>query len=262
MRPVACSDSRRGTLLARVPTLPSVARQLHHNQSLRTMKPHPLRRRIVAACLITLGAAALPTAWAQGTTPAYPERPVKIVVPFAPGAGTDAMGRLVAHKLGELLGGSFVVDNRAGASGAIGTQYVAQQPPDGYTLLLVASPFTTVAASLPSAGYDPLRQFTPVGMIASGPLVWAANASLPANNMRELVALARQKPGALNYGSAGAGGVNHLVLELLKAKTGTFITHIPYRGVAPATMDMIAGQVQLITGTIPALLPFIKDGRV
>lgn len=192
----------------------------------------------------------------------YPDRPVRIVVPFAPGAGTDAMGRLVAQKLGEALGGTFVVENRAGASGAIGTQFVAQSPPDGYTLLLAASPFTTVAASLPTANYDPLRQFTPVGMIASGPLVWAANTSLPASNMKELVTLARQKPGALNYGSAGAGGVNHLVLELLKSRTGTFITHIPYRGVAPATMDMIGGQIQLITGTIPALLPFIKDGRV
>ena len=139
---------------------------------------------------------------------------------------------------------------------------MAQQAADGYTLLLIASPFTTVAASLPSAGYDPLRQFAPVGMIASGPLVWAAASSLPASNMRELVALAKVRPGALNYGSAGSGGVNHLVLELLKAKTGTFITHIPYRGVAPATMDMLAGQVQLVTGTIPALLPFIKDGRV
>jgi len=199
---------------------------------------------------------------AQATVESYPERPVRIVVPFAPGAGTDAMGRLVAQKLGEVLGGSFVVENRAGASGAIGTQFVAQQAPDGYNLLLIASPFTTVAASLPSAGYDPLRQFAPVGMIATGPLVWAANANLPANNMRELVALAKTKPGALNYGSAGAGGVNHLVLELLKARTGTFITHIPYRGVAPATLDMIAGQVQIVTGTIPALLPFIKDGRI
>ena len=206
--------------------------------------------------------AATPVVWAQSPAASYPERPVKIVVPFAPGAGTDAMGRLVALKLGEVLGGSFVVENKTGASGAIGTQYVAQQPADGYTLLLVASPFTTVAASLPTAGYDPLRQFAPVGMIASGPLVWVANPSLPANNMRELVALAKQKPGALNYGSAGAGGVNHLVLELLKSRTGTFITHIPYRGVAPATLDMIAGQVQLVTGTIPALLPFIKDGRV
>ncbi len=222
----------------------------------------PMTRKSFLALAFCLLQCAAPLAWAQAPAAGFPERPVKIVVPFAPGAGTDAMGRLVALKLGELMGGTFLVENKAGASGAIGTQYVAQQPADGYTLLLVASPFTTVAASLPSAGYDPLRQFTPVGMIASGPLVWVANASLPANNMRELVALAKRKPGALNYGSAGAGGVNHLVLELLKSKTGTFITHIPYRGVAPATMDMIAGQVQLVTGTIPALLPFIKDGRV
>jgi tripartite-type tricarboxylate transporter receptor subunit TctC len=202
------------------------------------------------------------SAWSQTSASSYPDRPVKIVVPFAPGAGTDAMGRLMAQKLGEALGATFVVENRAGASGAIGTQYVAQAAPDGYTLLLLASPFTTVAASLPSANYDPLTQFAPVGMIASGPLVWAANTKLPVSNMKELVALARRKPGALNYGSAGSGGVNHLVLELLKARTGTFITHIPYRGVAPATMDMIGGQIELVTGTIPALLPFIKDGRV
>lgn len=222
-------------------------------------RPHDRRRVIqqaVAATLLT----AWPAVRAQGL--AYPERTVRIVVPFAPGAGTDAMGRLVAQKLGEVLGGSFVVENRTGASGAIGTQFVAQQPPDGYTLLLVASPYTTVAASLPTAGYDPLKGFAPVGLIATGPLVWAANTSLPANNLKQLVELARQRPGALNYGSAGAGGVNHLVLEQFKALTGTFITHIPYRGVAPATLDMIAGQVQLVTGTIPALLPFIKDGRV
>jgi tripartite-type tricarboxylate transporter receptor subunit TctC len=199
-------------------------------------------------------------AWAQGGN--FPERPIRIVVPFAPGAGTDAMGRLVAQKLGEVMGATVVVENRTGASGAIGTQYVAQQPADGYTLLLVASPFTTVAASLPTAGYDPLKGFSPVGMIANGPLVWAANNQLPVNSMQELVALARQKPGVLNYGSAGAGGVNHLVLELLKAKTGIFITHIPYRGVAPAAMDTVSGQVQLVTGTIPALLPLIKDGRI
>ncbi|MFS2035264.1 tripartite tricarboxylate transporter substrate binding protein [Polaromonas sp. CT11-55] len=220
------------------------------------------RRQALLLSAGTAASLALPAAMAQGPSGAYPDRPVKIVVPFAPGAGTDAMARLVAQKLGEVLNASFVVDNRAGASGAIGTQFVAQSPADGYTLLLVASPFTTVAASLPSANYDPLRQFTPVGMIASGPLVWAANTKLPANNMKELVSLAKQKPGALNYGSAGAGGVNHLVLELLKARTGTFITHIPYRGVAPATMDMIGGQIHLVTGTIPALLPFIKNGSV
>jgi len=218
------------------------------------------RRAAVGGVLATalLGGAV----WAQGGSASFPDKPVKIVVPFAPGAGTDAMGRLMAQKLGDVLGVSFVVENRTGASGAIGTQYVAQQPADGYTLLLVASPFTTVAASLPNAGYDPLKGFAPVGMIASGPLVWATNYQTGINTMQELVAYAKQKPGVLNYGSAGAGGVNHLVLELLKSKTGTFITHIPYRGVAPAAMDMVSGQVQLVTGTIPALLPLVKDGRI
>ncbi len=219
-----------------------------------------LRRALCALSFVVLPWGQ--TAQAQSPTAAYPARVVKIVVPFAPGAGTDAMGRLVAQKMGEVLGTSFIVENKAGASGAIGTQYVAQQPADGYTLLLVASPFTTVAAALANPGYDPVKSFAPVGMIASGPLVWAANNQLNADNMQQLVALARSKPGALNYGSAGTGGVNHLVLELLKVKTGTFITHIPYRGVAPATLDMVAGQVQLVTGTIPALLPFIKDGRI
>jgi tripartite-type tricarboxylate transporter receptor subunit TctC len=226
------------------------------------MKKYAIQRKTILGLVFCLATCVAGLAKAQGAAASFPERPVKIVVPFAPGAGTDAMGRLVAQKLGEVLGGTFVVENKVGASGAIGTQYVAQQPADGYTLLLAASPFTTVAASMPTAGYDPLRNFAPVGMVASGPLVWVANASLPVNNMRELVSLAKSKPGALNYGSAGAGGVNHLVLELLKVKTGTFITHIPYRGVAPATMDMISGQVQIVTGTIPALLPFIKDGRV
>ena len=221
------------------------------------------RRHALAfmAAVGMLASLATPSVFAQ-TLAAYPDRPVKIVVPFAPGAGTDAMARLVAQKLGEVMKATFVVDNKAGASGAIGTQFVAQAPADGYTLLLVASPFTTVAASVPTANYDPLRQFTPVGMIATGPLVWVTSASLPVADMKELVKLAKQKPGVLNYGSAGAGGVNHLVLELLKSRTGTFITHIPYRGIAPATMDMIGGQIQLVTGTIPALLPFIKNGSV
>jgi tripartite-type tricarboxylate transporter receptor subunit TctC len=187
---------------------------------------------------------------------------VRIVIPFAAGAGTDAVGRLMAQKMGEVMGGTFVVENRTGASGAIGAQHVAQSAPDGHTLLLVAAPFTTVAAVLPQAGYDPLRSFAPVSMIANGPLLWAANKDLPVANMRELIEYARQRPGQLNYGSAGAGGINHLVLETLKARSGTFITHIPYRGIAPATLDMISGQIQLVTGTIPALAPFVRDGRV
>ena len=220
-----------------------------------------LNRR--AATVVALAALGCTVPAARAQLPAgYPDRPIRIVVPFAAGAGTDAMARLMAQKLGEVMHASFVVENRTGASGAIGTQAVAQAPADGTTLLLVASPFTTVAAALPNAGYDPLRQFAPVGMIASGPLVWATNLSVPARDIQQLVALARQNPGALNYGSAGSGGVNHLVLEQLKARTGTFIVHIPYRGIAPATLDLIGGQIQLLTGTIPALLPFIRDGKV
>ena len=113
---------------------------------------------------------------------AWPQRPVRIVVPFAPGAGTDAMGRLLAQKLGEQLGASFVVENRAGASGAIGTQHVAQSAPDGHTLLLIAAPFTTVAAVLPQAGYDPVRGFAPISMVAQGPLLWACQKDLPVAN--------------------------------------------------------------------------------
>ncbi len=172
------------------------------------------------------------------------------------------MGRLLAQKLGEQLGASFVVENRAGASGAIGTQHVAQSAPDGHTLLLIAAPFTTVAAVLPQAGYDPVRGFAPISMVAQGPLLWACQKDLPVANLRELIDYARSRPGRLNYGSAGAGGINHLALEGLKARTGIFITHIPYRGIAPATQDLLAGQLDLITGTIPALAPFVRDGRI
>lgn len=190
------------------------------------------------------------------------DKPIRIIVPFAPGAGTDAVGRLMAQKMSEVLGQPVVVDNKTGASGAIGARYVADSAPDGLTLLLAAAPFTTVPAAVAGAGYDPVSQFAAVGMIASGPLVWAVNRDLPVGNLRELVALAKAKPGALNYGSAGAGGINHLVLEMLKNRSNSFITHIPYRGIAPATMDMIGGQIHLVTGTVPALNPFIKDGRV
>ncbi len=186
----------------------------------------------------------------------------RIIVPFAPGAGTDAVGRLVAQKLGEVLGTQVIVENKTGAGGAIGAKFVADAAPDGQTLLLAAAPFTTVPAALPNAGYDPVRQFAPVGMIASGPLVWAVNKDLPVSNMREFVQLAKAKPGYFNYGSAGAGGINHLVLEMLKSRAGVFVTHIPYRGIAPATMDMIGGQIHMVTGTVPALNAFIKDGRV
>jgi len=193
----------------------------------------------------------------------YPDKPIKIIVPFAAGAGTDAVARFTALKLEVLLKQPVIVENRAGASGAIGTQFVANAVADGYTLLFVASPFTTVAAATPAvANYDPIKQFAPIALIAAGPLVWIANAQAPFTSMREMIAFAQANPGRLAYGSAGSGGVNHLALELFKLKTGTDILHVPYKGVAPATTDLLGGSIALLTGTIPAVLPHVKGGKV
>jgi tripartite-type tricarboxylate transporter receptor subunit TctC len=193
---------------------------------------------------------------------AYPARPVRLIVPFPPGAGTDAVARLVAQKMSERLKGSVVVENRTGAGGAIGAAEVAKADPDGYTLLFVAGPFTTVAASQKNPGYDPQRQFVPVAPIAVGPLAFVVNVDMPANTMREFIALARREPAKLNYGSAGTGSINHLALELLRARTGVDIVHVPYRGIAEATKDLLGGRIQAMTASIPATLPLVAERRV
>ena len=217
-----------------------------------------LLRRCVAVLLSLCLLPAMP-ALAEGT---YPTKPIRLVVPFSPGAGTDTVARFVAQKLSERLGQLVVVDNRTGAGGAIGAAEVAKAEPDGYTLLFVASPFTTVAASAKNPGYDPVGQFVPVAPIASGPLAFVVNPAVPATTVREFVELARREPGKLNYGSAGPGSVNHLALELLMARTGTTIVHVPYRGIADATKDLLGGTLQAMTASIPAALPLAADRRV
>ncbi|MBK6603445.1 MAG: tripartite tricarboxylate transporter substrate binding protein [Betaproteobacteria bacterium] len=215
--------------------------------------------RPFAALVAALSLFAAP---ALAQTASYPTKPIRLIVPFPPGAGTDTVARFVAQKLGEALKTSIVVDNRTGAGGAIGTVEAARAEPDGYTLLFVASPFTTVAAASATAGYDPVRQFVPVAPIASGPLAFVVGNAVPAATMREFLALARQRPGALNYGSAGPGSVNHLALELLKARTATDIVHVPYKGIAPATLDLLAGQIQAMTASIPATLPYLAQNKL
>jgi tripartite-type tricarboxylate transporter receptor subunit TctC len=217
------------------------------------------RRLLVAACALAACIAALPTT-AQVNT--YPAKPIRLIVPFPPGAGTDAVARLVAQKLGESMSATIVIDNRSGAGGAIGAAEVARAEADGYTLLFVASPFTTVAAASKNAGYDPVKQFVAVAPIATGPLAFMVNADFPAQTMREFLVLARDKPGTLNYGSAGTGSVNHLALELLKARTGVDIVHVPYKGIAPATIDLVSGRIQAITASVPAALPFIAQRKL
>jgi tripartite-type tricarboxylate transporter receptor subunit TctC len=224
------------------------------------MTPH--RRRVALRALAALSAGALaPRILAQGSG-AYPSKPIRLIVPFPPGAGTDAIARFIAQRLADAMRTTIVIDNKTGAGGAIGAAEAAKAEPDGYTLLFVASPFTTVAAASRNAGYDPVRQFTPVAPIAAGPLAFVVNPSVPANTMREFVALARERPGTLNYGSAGTGSVNHLALELLKARTGIDVVHVPYRGIADATKDLLGGQIQAMTASIPATLPQVAERRV
>ena len=210
--------------------------------------------------LLAFAAVAAASFSAQGGT--YPEKPIRMVVPFPAGAGTDAVARIVAQKLGESLGMPVVVENRPGASGAIGTAEVARADPDGYTLLFVASPFTTVSAVSANAGYDPRRSFVPVAPIAVGPLAFVVASEVPATTMREFVALAQARAGKLNYGSAGTGSVNHLALEILKVRAGVDIVHVPYKGIAPAMVDLLSGQIQCLTASIPAALPYLAQNRL
>lgn len=231
---------------------------LARNTLMRTVSVRRLFAAALALFAFVLGAGAQP----PGGEGAFPTRPIRLIVPFPPGAGTDAVARLVARELGDALNTSVVIDNRTGAGGAIGAIEAAKADPDGYTLLFVASPFTTVAAASRNAGYDPVHQFEPVAPIAVGPLAFVVGNEVPATSMRELVALSKAKPGTLNYGSAGLGSINHLALELLKSRTGADLTHIPYKGIAPATMDLLSGQIQAMTASIPATLPYFAQNRV
>ena len=200
--------------------------------------------------------------WSAIAQDAYPAKPIRLIVPFPPGAGTDTVARFVAQKLGESMKASIVIDNRTGAGGAIGAAEAARAEPDGYTLLFVAGPFTTVAASSKNPGYDPVKQFVPVAPIAAGPLAFVVGNDVPASTLREFIALAKQKPGALNYGSAGPGSINHLALELLNVRAGTNIVHVPYRGIADATKDLLAGNIQAMTASIPATLPQVAAKKL
>jgi tripartite-type tricarboxylate transporter receptor subunit TctC len=208
--------------------------------------------------VLICGLAALASGWAVAqANPA----PLRIIVPFAPGAGSDGMARFFGAELGKALNRTVVVENKTGAGGAIGADFVAKAPADGNTLLFIASPFTTVAAAGAAPKYEP-AEFAPVAIMGYGPLLFVAPASAPGKDLRELMQYAQAHPNKLNYGSAGNGSINHLVVELLKQHTHTQLAHVPYRGIANATPDLLAGQIQLLTGSVPALMPFIKDGRL
>lgn len=189
----------------------------------------------------------------------YPSRAVRIVVPYPAGGSNDIVARLMAQKLSERSGQNFLVENRGGAGGNVGAEAVAGSEPDGHTLLLTAPPPLTINAALyKNLSFDPARAFVPIALIASVPIVLAVHPSLGVKDVRELVALAKAKPGTINFGSSGIGTTNHLAGELLKSKAGIDIVHVPYKGAAPAMNDLLAGHIPVMFDNIPAVLPQVQ----
>ncbi len=211
-------------------------------------------RFVLAACCAFIGMANAQT---------YPNKPIRLVVPFAPGGSTDLIARIVAEPLGKLLGQTVLVDNKAGGGGTVGALEVARSAPDGYTLgLTTASSAATNPAINPSIAYKPLTDFTPIINMVATPNVLAINPSFPAKDMAGFLKELRAKPGKYDYSSSGAGGVGHLQMELFKSLTKTFVVHIPYAGAGPALRDTVGGQVPIIFDNLPSALPHIKDKRL
>jgi tripartite-type tricarboxylate transporter receptor subunit TctC len=199
----------------------------------------------------------------QAQSPAYPSKPIRLVVPFTPGGSSDILARAIGQKLGEAWGQSVLIDNVPGAGGSIGADKVAKATPDGYTLLMGHIGTLAVNPSIyPNLSYDPIKSFAPVAWVARVPNVLVVNPAVPAKNVKELVALARSQPGRLNYGSGGNGSAAHIATEYLKLKSQTFMVHVPYRGTSPAVTDLIAGQIQLMFTGGPAVMSFVKSGQL
>jgi tripartite-type tricarboxylate transporter receptor subunit TctC len=193
----------------------------------------------------------------------YPSKPIRLVVPYAPGGGADSVARIVAKKVSENIGQPIVIENKGGAGSILGTDIVAKAEPDGYTLLLGQSgPISINPAIYKSLPYDPVKDFAPITMTTAYPYILVVNAELPAKSLQEFVALAKSKPGAMNYGSTGVGAANHLVAELFNSKAGLKMTHVPYRGTALAVGDLLGGQLTMVFGDPISVLAHIKSGKL
>ena len=199
---------------------------------------------------------------AHAQVPAYPAKAIRIIVPLAPGGNVDLVVRALGQSLGESLGQQIIVDNRPGASSLVGTQMAAKAPADGYTLLAIANTFAVAPSIVSSAGYDPLKDFAAVTLTCLVPQVVIVNPSLPVRSIKELVALAKARPGELTYATSGPGGTGHMATELLSRQTGIKMLHVPYKGNAPALIDVVGGQVMLMFDQISTSEAFIKAGKV
>lgn len=214
------------------------------------------------SCLFLFMIVTLYATAASAADSAYPERPVRVIVTFPAGGGTDIVARMVFQNVAERSGASFVIDNRGGAGGTIGTDLAAKSPADGYTLVVVSGSHTINPSLYQKLPYDTVRDFAPVTLLVTGPGLLVVHPSLPAHTVAQLIALAKERPGQMLYASAGNGTPPHLAAELFKSMTGTSIVHVPYKGNAQAMTDLIAGQVSLSFPTIPSALPHVQAGRL
>jgi tripartite-type tricarboxylate transporter receptor subunit TctC len=193
----------------------------------------------------------------------YPNKPIRLVVGFAPGGNTDTVARVVGQKLGERLGQQVIIENKAGAGGTIGTAEVARAAPDGYTLTMGTTTTHAIAvAAYAKLPYDPVADFEPIALVANAPYLLVVNSSLPAKDLKEFIALVQSQPGKLNYGSAGQATTTHLVMATLATRAGLDMVHVPFKGNAPATTAVLANQVEILFGALPPLLPHVSSGRL
>jgi len=214
-------------------------------------------KTLLSGAVLVLAALAAGTSFSQ----TYPAKPVRIVAPFAPGGGTDFIARLVAQKLTDRLGQQVLVENKPGAGGNLGAEFAVKSAPDGYTLLLIAGSYT-VNPSIYKLSFDPVNDISPIVQLSQGPFVVAVHPSVPAKTLRELIDYARKEPDKLSYASAGSGSITHLASELFLDMAKIKMVHVPYKGTGPALNDTIAGNTQLIFGSVATSLQFIKSGRL
>jgi tripartite-type tricarboxylate transporter receptor subunit TctC len=216
---------------------------------------------LAGAAILAAGAWHSAGALAQGAA-TFPSKPIQFIVTSPPGGSNDTFARAIGKRLAEAFGKPVIVENKAGATGSIGNAFVANAPPDGHTILMISSSFTTSAAIQKNAPYDAVKSFAGVAMIGKGPLLLAVAPNLPVSTPEEFFALARSQPGKLNFASSGTGSINHFATELLDEAAGIQMTHVPYKGMGPAVADLIAGHVQVLVASAPSMLAQVKGGKV
>jgi tripartite-type tricarboxylate transporter receptor subunit TctC len=200
--------------------------------------------------------------WAGAAFAQYPNKPIRLIVPFPPGGSNDIMARMMATQLGEKLGQSVVIENKGGAGGILGTEFVAKAAPDGYTVLLISIAYAFAPALYKTLPYDPLTALAPITIVGRGPSALVVHPSVPANTVQELIALAKKNPGKLNYASAGVGSFQHLSCALFVSQAGIDVVHVPYKGGGPAMADVMGGQAQIVMPSLIQVVPHIKSGRL